>query len=105
MGMLHGLGEMSIESMPIIVSQFHLCQMCNGSCLWRHLQFTTWLCVYRVDKEAAGYRLHVGGYTGTTGDSLAAHNGQKFTTVDRDNDDNPKYNCAENFKGAWWFKE
>ena len=65
---------------------------------------TTRVCVYRVDNEAAGYRLHVGGYTGTAGDSLAVHNGQKFTTVDRDNDDNPRYNCAENLKEAWWFK-
>ena len=59
----------------------------------------------RIDSEDEGYCLHVGGYTGTAGDSLSAHDGQKFTTVDRDNDDNYRYNCAENFKGAWWFKE
>ncbi|KRF99904.1 uncharacterized protein Dwil_GK27190 [Drosophila willistoni] len=28
---------------------------------------------------------------------------QKFTTYDQDNDEDVK-NCAEAYKGAWWFK-
>ena len=59
----------------------------------------------RVEGEDQGYRLHIGGYRGTAGDSLArspANNGMKFTTRDRDND---KWsgNCAQGFKGGWWF--
>jgi len=28
----------------------------------------------------------------------------KFSTKDQDNDQNPKKNCAETYKGAWWFR-
>ena len=36
------------------------------------------------------------------GDSLGSQVGQQFSTYDSDND---KYhvNCAERYKGAWWF--
>ena len=36
------------------------------------------------------------------GDAMAFQNGQKFTTKDKDNDGWSK-NCAEDFKGAWWY--
>ncbi|XP_071951700.1 fibrinogen-like protein A [Antedon mediterranea] len=59
---------------------------------------------FRIDTEDSNYAVKISGYTGTAGDSLASrHNGQQFTTKDRDND---KYggNCAESFKGAWWYE-
>ena len=58
---------------------------------------------FRVDSEDQGYTLHIGGYSGTAGDSLYYSNGMKFSTFDKDNDkDNG--NCADFYKGAWWFK-
>ena len=54
-----------------------------------------------MDTEANGYRLTVGGYTGTAGDEMVVGgsvyhdlNGMKFTTVYNDNDIAPNINCA-----------
>jgi Fibrinogen beta and gamma chains, C-terminal globular domain len=47
------------------------------------------------------YTLHVNAYYGDAGDSLSYHNGQKFSTVDRDNDENSE-SCSKLCKGAWW---
>lgn len=53
------------------------------------------------------YRLDLGPYSGTAGDSLTYHNQQQFTTKDRDNDPSTSHsgNCALRFKGAWWHKD
>ena len=60
--------------------------------------------VFRVDDESSDYQLWVGGYTGNASDSLSAHNGYKFSTVDRNNDEAPKCcPCAPAYGGGWWF--
>ena len=38
---------------------------------------------------------------GNIGDSMAYHNGAKFSTKDRDQDLNGA-NCAVTFSSAWW---
>uniref|UniRef100_A0A182F2L2 Fibrinogen C-terminal domain-containing protein n=1 Tax=Anopheles albimanus TaxID=7167 RepID=A0A182F2L2_ANOAL len=59
---------------------------------------------FAIDSEAEQYRLRtLGAYTGTAGDSLSAHKGMKFSTMDRDNDNIADYSCAEHWDGGWWF--
>ena len=61
-------------------------------------------CCYRVDSEIENYRLWVGGYSGNASDSLTAHNGYQFSTVDNNNDQAPKCcPCAPAYGGGWWF--
>ena len=57
---------------------------------------------FNIGDEQAQYRLSVGSYSGTAGDSLASHNNMAFSTKDRNND---KYssNCAVIHTGAWWY--
>ena len=54
---------------------------------------------------ADNYTLHVGKFYGSTGESLYEFaNGSAFTTKDRDNDKDDRWNCAQEFHGAWWYK-
>ncbi|XP_020603642.1 techylectin-5B-like, partial [Orbicella faveolata] len=66
----------------------------------RHAEYT----ICKVAEEGDKYRLLIGGYSGTAGDSLARHNGMQFSTNDNDNDDWNK-SCARKFKGAWWYTD
>lgn len=59
--------------------------------------------VFKVGSEQTGYNLTIGSYNGNAGDKLSYHNGRKFTTKDRDNDE-ADYNCAVKYRGAWWYK-
>eukprot|EP00794_Sanderia_malayensis_P017988 gene17988-19785_t len=59
---------------------------------------------FEIGSESDGYRLKIGGYSGNAGDSLAIHNGMKFSTPDRDNDEYGDGNCALKYKSGWWFK-
>ena len=57
---------------------------------------------FSISDGSTEYILTVGGYSGTAGDSLAHHNGRRFTTRDNDNDA-WLYNCAQERTGAWWY--
>ena len=58
---------------------------------------------FTIGDEQAKYRLEVGSYSGTAGDSIIAHhNNMAFSTKDRDNDRSSS-NCAVSFTGAWWY--
>ena len=63
---------------------------------------------FNIDDEQAKYRLKVGSYSGTAGDSLGPGdydlNNMAFTTKDRDNDRDSQNNCAVLYTGAWWYK-
>uniref|UniRef100_A0A6P7GKW1 Fibrinogen C domain-containing protein 1-B-like n=1 Tax=Diabrotica virgifera virgifera TaxID=50390 RepID=A0A6P7GKW1_DIAVI len=60
---------------------------------------------FAIGSEVEGYYLStLKGYSGDAGDSLSNHLGQKFTTLDLDQDQKPDGNCAEIFIGAWWYK-
>ncbi|XP_031565514.1 ryncolin-1-like isoform X1 [Actinia tenebrosa] len=58
---------------------------------------------FAVSSERSKYKLSLGTYSGTAGDSLSYHRGMAFTTKDRDNDAKSG-NCAVNYTGAWWYK-
>lgn len=59
--------------------------------------------IFFISSEQTGFRLNIGSYHGTAGDSLNYHNDMKFTTIDRDND---KWflNCAIKDEAGWWYK-
>ncbi|GFR59472.1 fibrinogen related protein 12.1 [Elysia marginata] len=58
---------------------------------------------FSISGETSQYTLNVADYSGTAGDSLIKNShGQKFTTIDRDND-RAGQNCAETCMGGWWY--
>nr|XP_023696504.1 tenascin-like [Paramormyrops kingsleyae] len=58
---------------------------------------------FSVSDLRSRYKLHVGGYSGTAGDSMTYHQGRPFSTYDFDNDI-AVTNCALSYKGAFWYK-
>ncbi|XP_065368968.1 fibrinogen-like protein 1 [Calliphora vicina] len=60
---------------------------------------------FEIGSENEQYVLKsLGVYIGNAGDSLTYHNGSKFSTKDRDNDQHQDFNCAEKFQSGWWFR-
>ena len=57
---------------------------------------------FYIGSSTTNYRLHVSGYSGTAGDSLAYHNLMEFSTKDNDNDQWSDGSCAISF-AAWWY--
>ncbi|RUS72519.1 hypothetical protein EGW08_019715, partial [Elysia chlorotica] len=60
--------------------------------------------MFVIDSEDDNYKLHVGSYSGTAGDSLNYHNSYPFSTFDKDNDGSTVVNCANLRTGAWWYR-
>ena len=58
---------------------------------------------FSVSDESTQYTLSISSYSGTASDSLNYHNGQKFSTIDSDNDSYHGH-CAQAYKGAWWHR-
>ncbi|XP_078592229.1 ficolin-1-like isoform X1 [Branchiostoma floridae x Branchiostoma japonicum] len=57
---------------------------------------------FRVEDELHRFKLTVGGFSGTAGDSMTRHNSMFFSTKDRDNDASSSH-CSQTYKGAWWY--
>ena len=72
----------------------------NNPTQLHYAQYTT----FEIGNEANKYKLLIGGYSGNASDSMAYHNGMKFTTKDNDNDLNSN-NWAVTYTGGWWFKD
>ncbi|XP_078699034.1 uncharacterized protein LOC144926285 [Branchiostoma floridae x Branchiostoma belcheri] len=60
---------------------------------------------FRVENEGHKYRLTVGGYSGTAGDSMSPHSSMFFSTKDERNDVHEIFDCAQQYKGAWWYRK
>ncbi|XP_065360035.1 fibrinogen C domain-containing protein 1-like [Calliphora vicina] len=58
---------------------------------------------FKVGSKSTEYKLTVGQYSGDANDCFSQHSGHKFSTPDRDNDIHSTKNCAEYWKGAWWY--
>ncbi len=54
--------------------------------------------------EANFYELDIGTYSGNAGDSFATHDGVKFSTHDKDND-NSASDCSGTYNSGWWYKD
>ncbi len=66
---------------------------------------TAWASYGEFAVTGEKYTLQVGSYDAqsTAGDSMAYHNGQSFSTKDKDNDLANTQNCANQYNGAWWY--
>ncbi|XP_063906189.1 angiopoietin-related protein 1-like [Zophobas morio] len=61
---------------------------------------------FKIGNESTGYIVDsVGDYIGEAGDSFKYHVGKKFSTPDRDQDENDDAeSCAVYFQSGWWFR-
>eukprot|EP00112_Aurelia_sp_Birch-Aquarium-sp1_P020533 Seg5312.2 transcript_id=Seg5312.2/GoldUCD/mRNA.D3Y31 product=Ficolin-1 protein_id=Seg5312.2/GoldUCD/D3Y31 len=58
---------------------------------------------FKVGSEESNYKLEISGYSGNATDSMnSKHNGMRFSTKDRDNDQ-AAVSCPEMYKGGWWY--
>ena len=80
--------------------RFDLQQRDTGN--WYYAEYS-W---FRVESEADNYTLQVGGFSGNAGSDALGwhHNGQQFSTFDRDNDPRSSVNCAAVIGGGFWWR-
>lgn len=61
---------------------------------------------FAVGSEREMYALiQLGENSGNITDEMQVNKYQKFSTNDRDNDNDPSMNCAERFHGGWWYNK
>lgn len=61
---------------------------------------------FKLGPESDKYRLHLGTYSGTVGESnlgLSFQNNSAFTTFDNNNAVGTTENCGLHYRGAWWY--
>ena len=72
----------------------------DGTGNWYYAEYSTII----VLSEAYNYTLQVAGFSGNASyDAFGSHNGQQFTTFDRDNDPWLSSNCAGWRGGGFWW--
>jgi ficolin len=71
---------------------------------WDRVKVYAKYCSFSVGSEGSKYRLNVSSYSGSAGDSLDYHNGNAFSTKDRENDVASNI-CAISYTGAWWYHD
>ena len=96
---------MQIESLKnfgwVDSQKFSFLELLSKTKGFMHIYIDT---TFRVGSEAQAYLLHVGGFSGTTVDSLTKYNnGARFSTLDRDRDTAQNFHCAQHYRGAWWY--
>jgi len=79
--------------------RFDLQQRDTGN--WYYAEYNT----FRVLSEADNYTLQVGGFSGNTGYDVFSryHNGEQFSTIDRDNDGTSSHSCAAWLGSGFWY--
>ncbi|XP_060576825.1 angiopoietin-related protein 1-like, partial [Ruditapes philippinarum] len=96
------LGLEQIYYLTIADSSLYVCletfEIDNRNPVSAYAEYST----FSIKDESDKYRLLVGGYSGSCGNSLLYHNNNQFTTKDSDNDQYSG-NCAVLFSGAWWY--
>ena len=61
---------------------------------------------FALGPKTTQYKLLLGNYNGTSGDTLSHVRGLSFSTSDNDNDISlSRVNCAEVYGGGWWFRD
>ncbi|XP_033753186.1 fibroleukin-like [Pecten maximus] len=77
-------------------------EMENWFGVQKYAEYTT----FSVANETFNYRLTLSGFSGNIVDMFSGmHDGQEFSTVDRDNDVWVNGACAELGSSGWWYKQ
>ena len=99
-GYLSGDGWLGLEKVYCLTKSQPaelLIHICNRNHYYYH-QYSN----FSIGSKATDYTLYISGFTGTGGDSLMYSNLWKFSTYDKDNDNNSG-NGASSYRGGWWY--